>query len=615
MRRRQPLRDEQAEARLVRRRLLLAGAGMGALAGGLVARLAWLQVAQHERYRTLSRDNRVRLLPVPPTRGQVYDRRGRLLAENLPAYGLDLVPEQVPDLDGTLRRLGAVIPIGEDDLERFRRLLRRRRRFEPVPLRVGMDEREVAAFAVERHRFPGVDVQARLTRRYPFGALAAHAVGYVGRIGPGELAPEDEAAYAGTTHIGKTGVERVYEPLLHGAVGYRRVETNAEGRILRTLDETPPRGGRDLHLSLDIELQRAAVEALGEEAGAVVALDPRSGEVLALASTPAFDPNPFVEGIPARDYEALRSHPLRPLFNRALDGRYPPGSTVKPFLGLGALELGLTPAARRVFCPGYYQLPNDERRYRDWKRRGHGAVDLHDAIVQSCDVYFYELAHRMGIDRIHDWLARFGFGAPTGVDLPGESEGLLPSRAWKRAARGEPWYPGETLITGIGQGFLLATPLQLAAATAALANRGLRVRPRLARASAPAGGAPQPLPAGAPEPLPVAQPENWAYVAAAMEDVVHGARGTARRIGLGAPVRIAGKTGTSQVYGLPDEEDEPPEDVPRRLRDHALFIAYAPARRPRIAVAVVVEHGGSGGAVAAPIARRVIDAWLGEIEP
>lgn len=575
-----------------------------------IARLAYLQVFNHRHFSTLSNDNRVKLLATPPTRGLIYDRKGTLLAENLPAYRLEITPEQVRDMDTLLADLRHMVEISDEDLARFHRHLGRKRPFESAPLRFYLSDEEVARLAALRHRLPGVNIVARLGRHYPLGKTVSHVLGYVGRIDERDLRHLDATNYRGTSYTGKTGIEKQYEQFLHGSVGHRQVEANAQGRILRTLQETAPAAGRNLYLTLDADLQRAAESALGKYSGAIVALAPATGEVLALVSKPGYDPNAFVRGISTTDYLALQNHREQPLYNRALLGQYPPGSTLKPFLGLAGLEYGVADRHQEVFCPGYYVLPGEERRFRDWKREGHGHMDLDEAITQSCDVYFYDLARRLGIDRIHTFLRQFGFGQSTGIDMTIEREGLLPSREWKRRQRGMVWFPGETLNTGIGQGYTLTTPLQLAVATATLATRGRRTRPHLVYGMEdPANGE---MTINEPEvlaPVEGISPDSWAFIMDAMTHVVHAPRGTGWRL-RDAPYQIAGKTGTAQVFGIEQEEEYEEEDVARELRDHALFIAFAPAQEPQIALAVVVENGGSGGSVAAPIAREVLDHYL-----
>ena len=605
--------DSSRESFLISMRAVGAALIVGLLTLLLVGRLVHLQIFKHQHFTTLSENNRVKIVPIAPTRGLIFDRRGEILAQNLPAYSLEVVPEAVEDLDALIAELRGIIEITGEDEEAFFAALARKRRFERVPLRLRLEDREVARFSVNRHRFPGVDVGARLIRHYPLGELGVHLVGYVGRINKRELDRIDRADYRGTSHIGKTGVEASYEDWLHGTVGYQRVETNAQGRILRVLERHDPVPGGNLYLGMDARLQRTAETVLGDENGAIVALDPVTGAVLAMASSPGVDPNLFASGIDVETYRALQRSPDRPLFNRAVNGQYPPGSTIKPFVGLAGLERGIGHARGKTWCPGWFTLPGRKHRYRDWKKYGHGRIGLHDAIVQSCDVYFYELALATGIDRMHEYLSSFGFGERTGIKLGGESRGLVPSRAWKRNARGEPWFPGETLITGIGQGYVLATPLQLATATAAIAMRGVRLRPRLVdRAVDPASGDVEEFEPETIASIRLVEASNWERIIEAMTGVVHGPRGTARRINEDISYRMAGKTGTAQVFTVRQNEEYDARKLDKKLHDHGLFIAFAPVERPRIAVAVVVENGGSGSGAAAPLARTVIDAYLGD---
>lgn len=604
------LRDHIRENRLFLNRIVAAGIVVALLTAVLIVRLFYLQVVEHDTYTTLSHNNRVNIEPIGPTRGLIYDRNGVLLAENRPTFSLEIVPERMEDLEGALERLAKLIPIEESDLARFERGLHQKRRFEGVPLRVRLSEEEVARFAANRHLFPGVEIEARLTRHYPLGALTAHALGFVGRINERELQRIDPSNYAATQHIGKVGVEKHYEALLHGTVGYQQVETNARGRVLRVLERTPPVPGSNLYLSLDSGLQQVATAALGENRGAIVALDVRTGAVLALVSTPAYDTNLFVNGIDPETYKALQESPDQPLFNRSVRGQYPPGSTIKPFIALTGLEYGVTTPEFAIFDPGWYQLKGDSHKYRDWKRWGHGLTDMRKAIVESCDTYFYDLGFKLGIDRMHEFLSGFSLGQETGIDMDEELPGLLPSRTWKRGARGQPWYPGETLITAIGQGFMLTTPLQLANATATLASRGRGMTPRLAHAIQDPAGETHVQPPRPHPPLTLRNPAHWDTVVAAMEAVVRSSRGTARRIGGDAPYPIAGKTGTSQVFGIKQDEKYVEEEVALRLRDHALFVGFAPVADPRIAVAVIVENGGHGSSAAAPLARAVMDYYM-----
>jgi penicillin-binding protein 2 len=620
-----PIKDHHSEKRLFIARVILASVVSILLLGVVVARLVQLQVLEHELYAEQSQGNRIRIEAVPPTRGLIFDRRGRVIAENLPAYQLELIPEQVPDIDDTLARLARIGLIEEEDIPRFNGLSQSGPRFKPITLRFRLTDKEIANFAVQRPRFPGVDLQPRLVRHYPDGELVAHAVGYVGALSTTDLQRLDEAAYAGTSHTGKTGVEHFNEDVLHGDVGHRQVVTNAFGRQvpLETRDgpdgaptSESPSPGDNLFLSIDLDLQRIAAEALADWRGAIVAIDPQTGEILALYSSPSFDPNTFATGMSASEYNALQNNEDRPLFNRAVRGTYPPGSTIKPMLSLAALEVGATNLTRRSMCIGWYSLPGSSHRYRDWRPQGHGEIDLHDAISQSCDVYFYEISRDIGIDNMHYYLDQFGLGTSTGIDMIGESDGLVPSREWKRGAFRERadqvWFPGETIIASIGQGYMLATPLQLAHATATLAARGQRFKPRLVAAiENPLTGERTLMPS---EPLPRVQIDNefyWENVLNAMRDVLQGETGTARATGLGAPYTMAGKSGTAQVFTVAQEEEYDEEEIDERLRDHALFIAFAPFDDPQIAVSVIIENGSSGSRVAAPIARAIMDQYLG----
>jgi len=501
------------------------------------------------------------------------------------------------------------VTISEHNIERFHTAMRTHRPFESISLRTRLSEEEVARLAVNRHSFPGMDVVARLSRHYPQGSSAAHAIGYVGRISEKELNTIDVSNYRGSTHIGKTGLEKYYEEELHGIVGQQNVEVNAEGRILRVIDKIPPLPGNNLVLNLDMELQHTAEQALGDFAGSVIVIQPKTGAVLAFVSEPAYDPNLFVHGISVKEYKALREGDYKPLFNRALFGQYPPGSTLKPFLGLAGIDSKVIGHKQDIRCIGYYTLPNDEKhRYRDWKR--HGTVDLGDAIEQSCDVYFYELAHRLGINRMHDYLREFGFGDKTGIDLLGERSGLLPSKEWKRRVHNKIWYPGETLIAGIGQGYMLATPLQLAVATAALANKGKKVQPRLLKEMRDTDGEITAMAVPTTTWIKLKREDRWDHMHKAMQRVLRGKGGTARATGWKLKgYEMAGKTGTAQVFGIAQDAEYDAETVARKLRDHALFISFAPLEDPEIVVAIIEENGEHGSAVA-PIAKAIMDKYL-----
>ena len=604
------MRDTGREVAIHRGRILVASVAVLAAVATLLYRYYDLQIVSYQQFLTQSERNRVRLEALAPTRGLIYDRKGRLLASNEPSQSLAVVVERAGSLPALFERLDALVGLEDDELERFQERRRRSRPYDAVPLKLRLTDQEVAVIGVHRHTLPGVTIEAQLTRAYPEGNLLAHVVGYVGRINQQEANRIEAEAYRGTYHIGKVGLEKRYEQVLLGQVGNQNIEANAHGRVLRVLDREPPAPGANLDLFLDLELQRVAYEALGEQRGAVVALDPRNGGVLALVSKPGFDGNLFVNGISSARYAALRDSPDTPLLNRTVQGQYPPGSTVKPMLALAGLELGLITPETTVPDPGWYRIPGDSRRYRDWILRirgtGHAPeVDMRMAIAESCDVYYYDLARLMGIDTLAEGLAPYGFGATTGIDVTSEQPGILPNRDWKRRKLGQPWYPGETLSVGIGQGYMLATPLQLANAAMILANRGVAYRPSVV--SRVAG---QPVPR---DPLRVveASPEHWSAVVAAMMDVVHHPSGTAAAISRDLPYTIAGKTGTSQVIGIAQDAVYDEEAIDARHRNHGWFMAFAPVDRPKIAIAVLAENGG-GSSAAYPVARKVMDAWLAE---
>lgn len=602
------VKDAARESGLFRARLLQAGVLLLAALLALAARYAWLQLSRHEEFATRSESNRIKLRPVAPARGLVYDRNGVLLADNRPAFRIELVPERVPDLEATLAGLARLIDLDADELQRFRSQFAASRRFQAVPLKFNLAEDEMARFAVDQHRFPGVEVVSYHSRHYVHGALYSHIIGYVGRIDADDQARLDAGRYAGSSHTGKTGLERHYEDLLHGHAGLEHVETHAAGRPLRVLSRTPPRAGRHLYLSLDHRLQSAMAAAFEGENGAAMAVDPRNGEVLAMVSLPGFDPNPFVGGIGRRAYAELVDSPERPLFNRVVQGGYEPGSTLKPLLVVAGLDLGVVRATDTVLSTGQYQLPGHSQVYRDWRPGGHGRIDAREAIAQSVNTYFYRLAVDMGIDRMAAYMGRFGFGERTGLDVIGEARGVLPSREWKQATLRQPWYLGETVIAGIGQGYWVTTMPQLAQAMSTLARRGRQARLHLLRATQD-GIDGEPIPVAQPPPAEfrVADPAYWEVAVQGMVDVVHGPTGTARAIGQDLPYRIAGKTGTAQRVSRREGRD--PESLARHLRNQALFVAFAPAEDPAMVLVLVVEGGGSGSRAAAPIARRMFDAW------
>jgi len=604
------LRDTRREWMINRSRLIAALVGISLLLSVLVYRYYSLQITQHQDFLTQSDRNRIRVEVIPPTRGQIVDRKGRVLAANKPTFVVGVIKERSEDLDQLVGQLADRLALTPRELDAFKERSLRRAPFEAVPIKLGLDDAALAMVAVDLHQLPGVVVDAQLTRDYPYGETLSHVLGYVGRVSAEDLLELDNERYRGTLHTGKVGLEKRYEPLLHGQPGFQHVETNAHGRLLRVLEQQAPVPGQNLRLYLDLDLQREAAAALGDQRGAVVALDPLTGGVLAMVSNPSYDANLFVEGISYTDYAELRGSLDTPLLNRAVQGQYPPGSTIKPLLGLGALAEGFVTPETAVPDPGWYRLPGDTRRYRDWTLRVRGGghadtVDLRMAIAESCDTYYYDLAHRMGIDTMADLLTPYGLGQKTGVDTTGEQPGIMPSTEWKRRAMGEVWYPGETISAGIGQGYMLATPLQLAQATMVIANKGESFVPSVVHRVGDliVGGVQRPA-------LTIAE-EDWQAVVAGMVDVVHSPRGTAAAIGKGLQYSMAGKTGTSQVISIAQDAIYDEETVSERNRNHGLFVAFAPVDKPRIVVAVIAENGG-GSSAASPIARRVIDAWLAE---
>ncbi len=599
------------ETRLFIDRILAAWAVVILLCVVILTRLFFLQISNYDYYTTQSQNNRQKLLPVPPDRGLIFDRQGRELANNEVTFTLQITPEQTHDLNRMLKELDGLLALTDNEKDQFLRQQRQRRRFSSVPLRVRLSSDDVAKFSVRRHRFPGAEIVTNMTRHYPHGELTAHVLGYVGRINENELRSIDPNNYSGTQYIGKTGIEKSYEDELHGHVGHKIVEANVRGQIQRELAGSPPTAGSNLHLNLDLALQEYAQQILAGEKSALVALEPATGGVLAMVSTPSFDPNLFITGLDMATYQALQNAPEKPLFNRVIRGRYPPGSTIKPVVGLAGFEYGIRTPKSALYCHGSMQLPGQEHKYRDWKRTGHGHMNFHHAIEQSCDVYFYHLAQDLGIDRLASFLAEFGFGSPTGLDITGEQGGILPSRAWKTKALKQPWFPGETLIVGIGQGYMLTTPMQLAVMTATIANRGKLRQPRLVFAVEKANGNEMNvLPSTHATTIPMRDPSMWDEAVAAMAAVMHGDMGTARKTAMGAPYRMAGKTGTAQVVAIAQDQKYDAKKLEKKHHDHALFVGFAPVDAPRIAVAVIVENGGSGSGTAAPIARKIMDFYL-----
>jgi penicillin-binding protein 2 len=601
-------RDRMAEQRLFRSRAIFMTVFILALLCLLAGRMAYLQVVLHEKYQDLSENNRIQLRPVAPNRGLIYDRNGILLAENIPSYSLTLVKERVNSVDETLAYLKTLINISERDEKQFRKLLKQNRRpYQAIAIKHKLDEKEIAQVMVNRYYLPGIDVEARLVRHYPEGKTSVHALGYVGRINEKEEERLDKKQYSATKHIGKLGIERRYEKELHGQVGYQKVETNARGRILRVIEQEDPIPGEDLILHLDQRLQNAAAKAMKGYRGAVVAIDVNTGGILTQYSNPSYDPNSFVTGISYDEYSDLRNDPDLPLFNRAIRGQYPPGSTLKPFLGLSFLDANAVTWDYEINDPGWYRLENDERYYRDWKRKGHGTVDLFDAMMESCDTYFYNAAYKTTVDKISPFLAQFGFGRNMTIDVPNALPGLLPDREWKKKKRRRSWYAGDTLNLGIGQGFMLTTPMQLATATAVLAAKGKWHTPRL---MASLGNRPPEMDSKKLADIVLKDDEDWEKMFDAMAAVITGPRGTARGLRRGLNFKMAGKTGTAQVVSIAQHEEYDSEALAERNRDHALFIAFAPVDNPSIAIAVIVENGESAGRTAGPVAKAVLKEYL-----
>jgi penicillin-binding protein 2 len=619
------IKDHHSEQQLFEGRAIAAAVIMVIALGSVIARLVWLQVIQYDYFSDLSQGNRIKIEPIPPNRGLILDRNGLPLATNAPSYQLELTREQVTDIDATLVGLSKLGLLDNADFASLKKDIRGRRSFEAVPVKLQLTDEELARFAARRYQFPGVEIRPRLTRYYPLGASSVHAIGYVGAISEEDEKTLDLNEYAGTTLTGKSGVEKAYERELHGHAGVQQLLVNAQGRTVERigkdaveLDRREPIAGNDLFLTIDLRVQQVAEEALRGQRAAAVAIDPTSGDIIAFVSTPAFDPNLFARGLSRPQYLALTEDPDRPMYDRALRGVYPPGSTVKPLFAIAALESGVVTSHDTRFCRGMWSAPGYGRARRDWKPGGHGTVDMRRALATSCDIYFFDMARLMGIDRMASVLGRFGLGAPTGIDIEGERSGILPSTEWKKRAYKKPefqvWFPGDTISVGIGQGQMLVTPLQLANAIAALSNKGQRFKPRLVRAvrDVQTGKVKQITPEALP-PVKVNDPGEWDVAQGGMFDVVNAPHGTARSYLAPAPVyQMAGKSGTAQVFTVSiNERMRKAKDLEEHLRDHALFVSFAPFEAPKIAVAVVVENApGGGSAFAAPIARRILDRYL-----
>jgi len=609
-RKRIAIKNHFAEIRLINHRVIVALIIITLLILLLIIRLFYLQHAKHDLYTTLSKKNWLDLVPAEPTRGLIYDRNGILLADNIPVFSLDVIPYKIQDMPQTLSEISKIVFLTDTEIAQFQKQLKEHRRFEELPLKLRLSEQELAKFSENQYRFPGVIVKARLIRYYPYGNSLSHVLGYVGRINTEELEEIDPVNYSASNYIGKMGIEKYYEEELHGQVGYQQVENDASGESIRTLNQIRSNPGEDLHLTLDINLQLAATAALEGHRGAIVAIQPSTGQILALVSEPGYDPNVFVAGISNQDFQALQQSPDKPLYNRAIRGLYPPASTVKPYIALQGLNTGATDPSYTIFDPGWFKLSNNEHIFHCWRHHGHGEVNLHRAVVGSCDTYFFQLAYKMGIHPIDDILSQFGFGETTGVDLVDELPGNVPSPAWKRKTKGASWYPGDTLNSGIGQGYIQATPLQLAAAVSTMANRGKRYTPYLLLSAQSPGKLTVTQPPNPLKPIILDDPQNWEIVINAMQGAVTEPQGTLYRVGKNLAYTVAAKTGTAQVFAkkhtINEVDHEDQSYLPERLRDHSLLIAFAPVDHPKIAIAIISENSG----VAATAARKILDYYL-----
>ncbi|MGI2787916.1 penicillin-binding protein 2 [Vibrio fluvialis] len=615
LRKRSPIRDYLAEARLFRNRAVVSFVGIVLMMGILVANLYNIQVNQYQDYKTRSNDNRIKVVPIAPNRGLIYDRNGVLLAENRPVFSLEIIPEKVKNMDETIARLQQILTITPEQIAAFEKERRQTRRFNSVPLLTQLTEEEVAKFSVQQYKYPGVSVNANLKRYYPYGEVLTHVIGYVSRINDRDIErlvrEGKEANYQATRDIGKLGIERYYEDLLHGEAGYQEVEVNSRGRVIRTLKYVPPTPGKDIVLNLDIKLQLYVHSLFNGRRGSAVVLDPKDNGVLAMVSSPSYDPNAFVHGISGKEYSELLNDKDRPLVNRTTLGIYPPGSTVKPFIAVSALEEGvITPNTTRN-DPGYWRIPNSKTRpFRDWLRWGHGKVDIIKALEESVDTFFYQIAYDMGIDRLSDWMMKFGFGDYTGIDITEESKANMPTRDWKMARHRTPWYQGDTIPVGIGQGYWTATPMQLAKATSVLVHHGKVIAPHLLRSTINNGEefstqketeyVTYPPITGVPD-------KYWNMAIEGMYLVNHGKRGTARRAFQGLQYKSAGKSGTAQVFGLAEGQEYNADELAEHLRDHALFTGFAPVDDPKVIVTIVLENAGGGSSNGAPVVRQIFD--------
>ena len=613
-----PIRDKKAERNLFARRALISFIGVLGLSAILLTNLYHLQVTNYDSYQTRSNGNRIKLLPLPPTRGLIYDRYGKLLAENLTFFGLYIVPEKVENLDRTFEELKLIVGLNDADIENFRKERRRSSRYTPILLKSDLTEEQIARFAVNQYKFPSLEVKPYFKRHYLYGEPLTHILGYVAKINDKDverLKNEDKYAdYAGTSDIGKLGIERYYEDELHGTVGFEEVEVNNRGKVIRKLREQPAVAGKSIHLTIDLELQRYILNLLGNRKGAVVVLDPKDSSVLAMVSTPTYDNNLFVGGISSADYKRLLEDVNRPLYSRATQGAYPPASTIKPFMSVAALQENVVTPSTTVFDPGYWILPGSTKRFRDWKRSGHGHTDLNKAIAESSDTYFYQVAYNMGIDRVSSWMNHFGFGMPTGIDILEETSGIMPTRDWKQKKYKRPWVQGDTISVGIGQGYWIATPLQVAKALAVLVNNGKVNTPHLMKYIE--GDKIEPYK----DPLlyeDINEPKQqyWELAKRGMYNVVNASNGTGRKPFIGTNYHVAGKSGTAQVFSLKENQTYNAGNLVKELHDHAWFVGFAPYENPKMVVAVILENAGGGGSNAGPVVRSVMDYYLNERLP
>ena len=614
----QPIRDNRAERNLFIRRALVAFLGVLVLTAILFTNLYHLQIIDFDKYQTRSNGNRIKLLPVPPTRGLIYDRSGALLAENLTFFGLYIVPEKVENLDRTFEQLRLIIGLTDEDIEQFNKERRRSTRYTPILLKPNLTEEQIARFAVNQHNYPSAEVRAYFKRNYLYADVMTHILGYVSKINDKDLVrlkkEEKLANYAGTTDIGKLGIERYYEDELHGIAGYEQVEINNRGKVIRKLSEQKPVAGKSIYLTIDLPLQQFVIELLGNQKGSIVVLDPKDSSILAMVSSPSYDNNLFVGGISSADYKRLLEDENRPLYSRATQGAYPPASTVKPFIAVAALTEGVVTPSTNIFDPGYWILPNTTKRFRDWKKSGHGNTDLQKAIVESSDTYFYQVAYKLGIDKLSDWMRQFGFGLPTGVDIKEETAAIMPDRQWKQKRHKKTWVMGDTIPVGIGQGYWTATPLQLAKATAILVNNGRVNTPHLMKEMQGLSLEPYKDPLLY-EDIKSPSEADWLAAKRGMYGVIHSVGGTGRKAFVGASYEAAGKSGTAQVFSLKEGQKYDASNLKKYLHDHAWFIAYAPYKNPKMVVSVILENAGGGGSNAAPVVRKIMDYYLTERLP